>query len=95
MTVERLKELFQDRDSESHHFERVEKKTSGRADLHAFELIDRLVPENRDLVCHAEHDQIWLGVGLEDLAAVINKEQVLELIRCGVWIDTDCLSMFV
>ncbi len=78
-------------------FERVENKRSKRADLHAFLLLDELVPgEKRDIVACAQHDEIWLGVDTDKLAGVITEEQVRELIRCGVRFDasTDSLCMF-
>lgn len=81
-------------------FERVENKTSKRADLHAFMLLDRLFPrpEGRgDIVSAAEHDEIFLGVDPDELDEVATEDQMLELIRCGVRCDssTDSLAMFV
>lgn len=101
MTEEQLIALFKqygDTD-DSHAFERVEPKRSQRADVHAILLLDELLPGKYpcpDMICSAEHDQIWFEPGLAELAKVITEEQVLELVRCGVWIESDCgLSMFV
>ena len=95
MTVEELEELFEKHDEEMCKFERVADKLSRRADLHAFLLLDRLVPGEMDIVACAEHDQIMLGVDLEELAAVVTEEQVIDLVRCGVMLHDDCgLSMF-
>lgn len=79
------------------HFERVENKTSTRSDLHAFALLDRLVPGHGDMVCAAEHDEIYLAVEPEQLAQVATEDQIIELIRCGVRYDaaTNSLAMFV
>jgi len=78
-------------------FDLVQNKTSNRPDLHAFNLIDRLVPGKGDIVSAAEHDEIWLDVSPEDLAKVATEEQIIELIRCGVRYDreTDSLALFV
>jgi hypothetical protein len=78
-------------------FDRVQNKASNRADLHAFILLDKLVPGKRDIVCSAEHDEIWLDVSPEDLSKVATEEQIIELIRCGVRYDkgTDSLALFV
>jgi hypothetical protein len=78
-------------------FDLVQNKTSRRPDLHAFNLLDRLVPGKRDMIRAAEHDEIWLDVSPEELAKVATEEQIIELIRCGVRYDasTDSLALFV
>lgn len=78
-------------------FDRVQKKTSHRRDLHAFNLLDKLVTGVGQIICSAEHDQIWLDINPEDLVGIASEDQIIELIRCGVMYDgeTDMLSMFV
>jgi len=78
-------------------FGNVAEKYSSRPDLHAFIFLNKFVPGDEDIVAAAEHDQIFLGVGLEELAEVITPEQALDLSRCGVFVsrETDSLSMFV
>lgn len=99
MTTETLIELFEKyADDEFLKWDRVENKRSSRSDLHAFLLLDELMPGQKpDIVSSASHDQIWLDPTLEDLAPVITEAQILELIRSGVMLDseTDSLSMFV
>ena len=97
MTVEEMKALFVKYDDEYIAFGRVENKRSQRPDIHAFILLDALVPGDRDIVCSSEHDEIYLEVEPEALAAVATKEQIIELIRCGVRIDEEVnsLAMFV
>lgn len=77
-------------------FERVENKLSTRPDLHAFLLLNQLVPGNRDMICSASHDEIWLEVRPEELAKVATPEQIRDLVRCGVRYDrdNDSLCMF-
>jgi hypothetical protein len=84
-------------DEEFLKFDRVENKRSKRADLHAFLLLDTLIPGDSDMVSAAEYDEIFLEVSPDKLAEVATEEQVLELIRCGVRLDsyTDSLAMFV
>ena len=76
---------------------RVVNKLSTRADLHAFILLDKLVPGNMDMVCNAEHDEIFIDIDPEELSKVATEEQMIELIRCGLRYDsqTDSLAMFV
>ena len=94
MTVERLEEMLKADSDEFLKFERIENKRSNRPDLHAFLRLDELCPGTTDMVDAAEHDEIFLEVSLEDLAAVITEEQVIELIRCGVRMSYDSLAMF-
>ena len=68
-------------------FAKVEKRLSNRPDLHAFLLLDRLVPGTRDIVSAAEHDEFYLEVDPEELAADPTDSDVLELVRCGVRYD--------
>ena len=74
----------------------AERRLSQRPDLHVFLLLDQLVPGSRDIIAGAEHDVIWLEVSVEDLAAVITEEQILDLARCGVMYhnETESLRMF-
>ena len=91
-----LAEMFEKYDDEYIEFDRVDNPASGRRDLHAFILLDRLIPGDWKIISAAEHDQIWLDIDCPSLAEVITEAQVLELVRCGVGYDadTDTLSMF-
>ena len=95
MTLDEMTEIF-DGEDEFLQFEKVENKRSKRPDLHAFLLLDELVPGNRGIVAAAEHDEFFIGVSPEDLAAAATKEQIVELMRCGVRYDSslDSLAMF-
>lgn len=80
-------------------FKTLTDKPSQRADLCAFILLDQLLSASKrtDMICCAEHDQIWLDVNLDDLAKVVTERDVDYLDACGVWVDedTESLSMFV
>ena len=91
-----IKEWFEKHGDEYLKFHRVENKLSCRHDLHAFILLDKLVPGDSDIVSCAEHDQIWLDVTPQELEGVATEEQVIELIRCGVRCESgyESLSMF-
>ena len=78
-------------------FDRVENKLHSRPDLCAFLLLDKLLPNaGRDMVCAAEHDEIFLDADCEKLAEVVTDDDILTLTRCGVRYDsdTDSLAMF-
>lgn len=91
------KEQYQKHSDEYLKFEKVKNKTSNRADLHAFNLLDRLVPGKRDMISSAEHDEIWLDVDPEELSRVASEDEIIELIRCGVryCARTDSLALLV
>jgi hypothetical protein len=98
MTESEIRSFFEKHhDSEFLQFDRIENKRSGRPDLHAFLLVNDLVPGTTDIVSSAGHDEIWLAVGLEELSKVATEEQIVELIRCGVRVDDygEGLAMFV
>lgn len=93
--MSRIYDLFEKYNSEFLQFECVLNKRSNRPDLHAFMLLDELMPDDKDIVSSASHDQIWLWVELDKLDSVIDETQVRELVQCGIFIDEDALSMFV
>lgn len=99
MDIKTLEAIFEDFEDEFLEFHKVENKASNRPDLCAFIALDRLVPSEHgnDIVCAAEHDEIWLATDVEKLAAVATKEDILLLVRCGVRLDVDqdALAMFV
>lgn len=98
MDIKELRGLFEKHRDDHGAFEKVETKRSRRADLHGFILLDELVPNStpdRDILACAEHDEVYLSIDPEDLAAVVTEAQVLELVRCGVFLAKDGLCMFV
>lgn len=95
MTLEELQAAL-DSDDEFLKFDRIENPRSKRPDLHAFLLLDELVPGTSDMIAAAEHDEFFIQVSPEALAKVATVEQVRELSRCGVRYDSsnDSLAMF-
>ena len=79
------------------HFERIEHPRSTRPDIHAFLLVNELVPGSGDIIDNAAHDEIWISVEPSELAPLISREQATELTRCGVRYDRELgrLAMFV
>ena len=79
-------------------FSNLTEKLSKRADLHAFLLLEKILPDREttsDFICSAQPDQFYLNVDLHDLAKVITDYQIRELSGCGVFVDEESLSMFV
>lgn len=105
MTLD-LKAIFEKHEDEFLKFELVAHRLSNRPDLHAFLLLDSIVPpeptsgiptRSHNMVASAEHDEIWLHTDLEKLAEFATEGQVVDLIRCGVRLDDEVysLAMFV
>ena len=98
--MSKTKELFAAADDDGMYlkFELVQNRRSNHPDLHAFLLLESLVPakNNKDLIGSAAHDVFFIDVDIEALDKVIPPEVVQELRQCGVMYDTDydCLSMF-
>lgn len=95
MKTEELRTLFEKHNDKFLEDGDLIPGTIKRRDIRAFILLDKLVPGTRDMVRAAEHDEIWLGVSEEELAAVATEENVIELIRCGIRLDDNGLCMFV
>jgi len=95
--MNRFQKIERANEHEYIRFDRVENKTSQRPDMHAFNLLDKLVSGSCDMVSAAEHDEIYLAVEPETICEVATDEQIIELIRCGVRYDesTNSLAMFV
>lgn len=88
-----LRERFEQFEAEYIKFERIEHKLSSRTDLHAFLLLNSLQPGTGDMISASEHDEFWLDINCEQLAAVITDEQIRDLVRCGVRYDEDLDSL--
>lgn len=93
MNLKERFDLFED--EEYLKFERVEVKRSGRPDLHAFLLLDKLCPDTRDIISASEHDEFYLSIDIEKFEEIVTDDQIKELVRCGIRLcDEECLCMF-
>jgi len=97
MSVEQLKATFDKYDDEYIQFQNVANKRSRRPDMHAFIVLDELLPGDGkgDLISAAEHDQFFLDIEPEALARVATEEIILDLVRCGVSFDEETESLFL
>lgn len=87
--------MFEKHDNEFLNFSKIENKRSTRPDLHAFLLLDALVPGTTDIISAAEHDEFYLSIDPDDLAkSGITEEQVIELTQCGIRLGSEGLCMF-
>ncbi len=94
--MENIREVFEKFDDEYIKFEMVENKLSNRPDLHAFMLLDSLMPGDVDIISAAYHDEIYISIEIDDLSRTnITEDQVRDLRRCGLRIGEYGLCMFV
>jgi len=96
--LETVQKWFDEASEESKfdEFEKIKNKHSNRPDLHALIMLDKLFDSACDMISCAEHDEVFLDISTEDIAT-LTKEQVYELVACGVYYssDVDSLHMFV
>lgn len=96
MTIDEMAELFNRYEScEYLAFDRVANKLSKRHDLHAFIVLDKLFPDDYNIIECASHDEIYLSVNVEEFAEVATEELIIELVRCGVFFDGYSFNMYV
>ncbi len=97
MSVEQLSATFDKYEDEYIQFQNVANKRSRRPDMHAFIVLDELLPGDGkgDLISAAEHDQFFLDIEPEALARVATEEIILDLVRCGVSFDEETESLFL
>lgn len=97
MSVEQLSATFDKYEDEYIQFQNVANKRSRRPDMHAFMVLDELLPGDGkgDLISAAEHDQFFLDIEPEALARVATEEIILDLVRCGVSFDEENESLFL
>jgi hypothetical protein len=91
-----FKKAFLAASDEYGKFDRIENKLSSRPDIHAFVLLNNLVPSTERMISAAEHDEYWLDVDMFKFSEVATQENITDLSRCRVRYDAknDCLTMF-
>jgi hypothetical protein len=91
-----LHDRFEQFEAEFLKFERIEKPLSPRRDIHAFLLLDQIVPGKRPIISAAEHDEYYLDIECDEFAGKVTDDQIRDLYRCGIRYDpsNDCLCVF-
>jgi hypothetical protein len=95
MTLGERFDKFRDECDSIDSFQSIENKHSNRRDLHAFMLLDSIMPDKSDIVSGTDHYGIYLDIDTDELNEIITDEQVKELLKCGVCPHDDALYMFV
>lgn len=97
MTLNEMKELFEIHNDSFLKFEEINEKNHKhpRRDICAFLIIDGLQQKsNSSIISGAQHDKIWIDGDLEKIAELIDNDTVIDLIRCGIFIDEGSFAMF-
>ena len=101
-TVEEMVVFMQSKGDENLKFDDVKVKLSERPDLHAFMLLDRLAPATDDghpigrrIILGADHDEVWISIPAEKIAAAATDEELTDLVRCGIMYDTEAESFLM
>lgn len=93
-----LDELFEEYNDEYLEFHLVTERLHSRRDIHAFLLFDKIMnlEEERPIIGCARHDEVFLDVDVDKFCDAATKENVIDLIRCGVRYDEshECFCMF-
>jgi hypothetical protein len=99
MTEERLIEILDENEDFSVECAAKDKAVAEclvtkRRDLIVFLILDRLVPGTARIIAGAEHDEIFLGVDIDELAKVATEEDIILLRQLGVRESDGGLAMF-
>jgi len=96
VTEEEFRDIFNSDYKDYRQFSKVEQQYGSSPDLHAFILLNKLVPIKTNIIVVTEYDKIWLAQDMADLIkAGITKNQALELRRCGVSLDDQAGELFM
>lgn len=87
MTTKEMIELFDQNTLNSVDIE--DGDPSQRTDMCALMMLDRLLPNGTNIVESADHDKIYLGIDIDELAEIITESDVIYLARRGVHVDED------
>lgn len=91
-----LHDRFEQFNDEFLKFDRVQAPRSARRDLHAFLVLEEIMPGKRPMIAASEHDEFYLDINCDEFNAKATDDQIMELLRCGVRHDQgfDSLCMF-
>jgi hypothetical protein len=85
-----LRETFDEFAGEYGDFNSVHPKLSRFADMHAMLLLEPYIlalDGATGMVYTVNHCHVYLNIDLRKLAQQVNREYILELVRCGVFLD--------
>lgn len=92
-----VREIFEDNATERWKFENISTHLSNKTDVNAFMLLDKIAPGFGSIILSVGGGEMVLDVSEEMLVeAKASKEDILDLIRCGVTLGSDgYLCMYV
>ena len=94
----KLSDMFEKFEHMRLRFEDIENPPSTYRDTSAFLYLEKLLGSGNGscMVSTVAYDQLWLNVNCDALEKVATEDDILYLLRCGVFFDRmcDCLMMF-
>lgn len=64
-------------------------RLSKREDLHVMMLLSELIDSEDNIITCSDHDIIYFEASPEDLAGKITRNQLLSMLDCGLFYDSD------
>jgi len=95
MTIDELKEIYcEHEESEYLEFASIEKPEHVRRDICAFLMLHKFSDENANeaIISKASYDEIYFDIKLEKIIEKLKKQDIINLIRCGVRLGTEQFS---
>ena len=100
--TESIDDVFEEFCDEFLEFGRIENPKHRRPDICAFLMLDEIAPGNSgheracDMISCARHGEFYLSTDVEEFCQNVTKDQIRDLVRCGLRYDpdSDCLCMF-
>lgn len=101
LTENQLEAIFEKYEDEFCEFHRIENPKHCRSDMCAMLMIDEIQSRSDfgdnqgNMISWAEHDVIHFDVNVENFSKVVTKEELIDLIRCGIRLEEGNFTMFV
>lgn len=100
MTENQLEEIFEKYHHEDCEFGNIPNPKHVRPDICAMLMIDEIQSRNDSqrrtgMISWAGHDKIHFDVNVVEFSEVVTKNEVIDLIRCGVFLENGRFAMFV
>jgi len=89
--------LEENNDSDFCKFEKIKNPLFKQSDLQALFIFNQILPEHGDFICSTNHYGIFFSVSPKDISKKASKEQILDLLRCGISYDSSrgCFYKFI
>ena len=100
MTLNQLEKIFEKYRHEDCEFENILDPKHIRPDICAMLMFDEIQTRNDSqrqagMISGAVHDKVYFDVNVGEFSEVVLKNELIDLIRCGVFLEEGRFAMFV